>query len=507
MKSKYGFGILRGSGGKVVVGMQREGRGRWTVSQLERVAPGGGPSTSLARMLSREAGHVAWMLDDTEARSSVVSLPPLKSAALDRAARGLAARNDGGVPESWLVSCQAAPARGGGNAQDRRQQQVFMLQAARAVVEAQMDDAEQWNVRPSLMLPSYLALDLLYRRHGPERDEHAAWNLVFVGSDASFLCISTRDHVLLTRRLPQDLSQGSDPGEYLGRIATETERSIFFARQTEHSPQVARVIVCGDRTLAPLVVERLQQLDLAPAIYWDIESEFTWNAIEPRADDLLAVAGALAAGEGSPFSLCPRSQRRLMSASVRRRSLVGVGAALAAAVPLLLVGGLMTARVQGEYLDKARVRLRDAEVRAAQADEAYRAQRVLMARESRISAFTADRPDLESVLRRLTALTPPAVVYKSLELQEQGAGVFSLHLEGESVATSGADAQASFVAFMGALRACDFAVMEGEPRRMLIRPGEESDPGERTQFSLDLRLGTKAPAREVSHEAVAAETP
>jgi Tfp pilus assembly protein PilN len=196
-----------------------------------------------------------------------------------------------------------------------------------------------------------------------------------------------------------------------------------------------------------------------------------------------------------------------MSAVVRRRSLVGVGAALAAAVPLLLVGGLMTARVQGEYLNKARVRLREAEVRAAQADEAYRAQRVLLARESRISTFTADRPDLESVLRRLTALTPPAVVYKSLELQEQGAGDFSLHLEGESVATSGADAQASFNAFMGALRACDFAVMEGEPRRMLIRPGEASDPGERTQFSLDLQLGSKAPVSEVSHEDVAAQTP
>lgn len=490
MKCKRGFGILRGAGGKVVVELKREARGRWAVEQLERVAPGGAPSGGLARALGRDTAPVAWLLDESEAACSVVNLPPLKARALERTARGLVARSEGGAADDWAVSCQAATQAAG--ARDQRQLPVFVLRASRGVVDAQLAEAAQWGAKPRLMLPPYLALDLLYRRHGPERDQHDAWNLVFIGRETSFLFISTRDHVLVTRRLPQDLSLGADLDEYLGRLATEIERSIFFARQTEHSPQVGRIVVCGDHEVAPRVVERLQHLGQVSALYWEIESLFTWGSVAPLPDDLPAVAAALLACEGSPLNLCPDRRRRLLSTAVRRRGLVAVGTAAVAAVPILLIGGLVTSRVQGEYLRRAQGRLHEAEARAERAETVYREQRLLLAREDRIAAFSAARPDLESVLRRLAALTPSTVVYKSLRLEEGGTNAFVLHLEGESIADDSEPAQAAFVSFLAALHECGFAQVVGEPRRMQIRPGEGTVVGERTQFSLDLKLAAPA---------------
>lgn len=497
MKSKHGFSVHRQGEARLAVEVRRDGRGRWTVAQFEHVPAGAAPSVGLGRALVREPGAVAWLLDDTEARTSVLALPSLKGRALERAAVGLVARADGGVPEAWTVGHQVLGATrrlGGGDGP--KLQDVFVVQAPRPVVDEHLAAAMRWGLRPGVMLPAHLMLDQLYRRYGPECEDHEAWNLVFIGRDASYLSISTRRSVLLTRRLPQDLSQGADLEEYLGRMATEIERSIFFARQAEHSPQVARIIVCGDHEMAPRVVERLQQQGLAPALYWEIESLFVWGSAVPRPDDLPAVAGALLASEGLPYNLLSPQSHGALSATSRRRTLIGAGALCAAAVPLLLVGGLMTARIQSEYLDKARSQLGEAQLRAAQAEDNYRTQRILMARESRIAKFTAARPDLESVLRQVASLTPPGVVFKSLRLREDEPGAFVLHLEGESAAPSGADAQAGFVTFLEALRASEFATLAGEPRRMHIKPGETEVGGERTVFSLELTLKPVIGAKE-----------
>lgn len=490
MKSKRGFSVHRQGDAHLAVEVRREARGRWTVGHFERVAVGAAPTSALARALSREPAAVAWLLDDGEARTSVIGLPPLKGRALERAVLGSVVRSDGGAAESWVVGCQLLSQRTTGPAggDGQRLNDVFVVQAARSIVNEHLAVAAGWGVQPGIMLPAHLALDQLYRRFGPEHGEHEAWNLVFIGKSASYLCISTRENVLLTRRLPQDLSQGADPEEYLGRLATEVERSIFFARQTERSPHVERIIVCGDHVMAPRVTERLQQQGLAPSLYWEIESLLVWGSAAPQADDLPVVAAAVLACEGVPFNLLGAGTRHAMSAANRRRTVVGVGAVGLAAVPLLLVGGLMTSSIQGQYLGKARGRLQDAQERAARAEAAYQAQRVLMARENRIAEFSAARPDLESVLRRVAALTPPSVVFKSLRVQEGEPGRLRLRIEGESTAPGGTEAQAGFVAFLEALQACDFAAVDGEPRRLHIKPGDGEAQVERTIFSLDLDL-------------------
>ena len=490
MKSKRGFSVHRQGQVQVAVEVRREGRGRWSVVQLERVRDGEAVPGSLGRALARESASVAWLVPDTEAKSTVATLPPMKGCALKRAAQGLAARSDGGVAESWAVSCHAmGPTHRPGAGNDGlKLQDVFILQAARSFIDEQMAEALRWGLEPGLVLPTDVVLDLLYRRYGPEREDLAAWNLVFIGKEASFLCISTREHLLMTRRLPQDLSNGTDPEEYLGRIATEIERSIFFARQTEASPHVERIIICGDHEAAPRIVERLHQQGLAPSVYWDISSVVVWGDNVPQVDDLLAVAGALVAADGSPHNLGARHRHRPLSPVMRRRSLIGAGAVAVAAVPLLLAGGLMTSRIQAEYLEKSKDRLREVQARATQAEEIYRSQRVLLARENRIALYTAARPDLESILRQLAVLAPPTVVFKTIRLQADETGNPVLHLEGESPAELGADAQGAFVDFLAALRECEFVSLQGEPQRMHIRPDDDEQGGERTHFSLDLQL-------------------
>ncbi|MBK8167091.1 MAG: hypothetical protein IPK64_14220 [bacterium] len=497
MKSRRGYGVQRQGTTRLVVEVGREARGRWTVGRFERVDDSQDPSPALARAMSRDPGGIAWLLDDTEARTSVLGLPPLKGRALERAVAGLIARGEGGTPDSWAIGCQLLGPRPGGQAGgDARLHDVFVMYATRTIVDAQIAAATAWGTPPGIMLPAHLALDLLYRRHGPEHGEHEAWNLVFIGREASYLCISTREHLLLTRRLPQDLSHGADPAEYLGRLATEVERSIFFARQTERSPHVERIIVCGDHAIAPRLVERLQQQGLAPSLHWELESLFVWGANAPAPDDLPVAAAALLACEGVPLNLLARRSGHALSAASRRRALVGAGAVGLAAVPLLLVGGLMTARIQGQYLDKARDRLAEAQARAGQAEAAYRAQRVLMAREERIVDYTAARPDLESVLRRVAILAPSSVVFKSLRMQEPETGQLRLQIEGESVAGTGTAAQSGFVEFLEALRASDFATLRGEPRTMHIKPVDNQHGSERTVFSLELGLKPAVAAQE-----------
>jgi len=104
----------------------------------------------------------------------------------------------------------------------------------------------------------------MYRRYGLKDESLEGWNIVFVGKDDHFLCVSTPSGMLITRPLPADLSEGENSEEYLDRLATEVDRSIFFARQTEFNPNIERIVVCGDSELAQNLVERLKDETSVP---------------------------------------------------------------------------------------------------------------------------------------------------------------------------------------------------------------------------------------------------
>ncbi len=487
MSKQTGFCIRRDEDGLVGASIATTGQG-WRVDELSHAATDGSLARELKGAMAKSVTPITWLLGDDDASMSHLNMPKLRQKALQAAFAGSLARDHGGKPGDWYLSWKALPLQGGAAA--RSQQPYVLYQTAKAGADSILNEARGWGAAVERMLPGHLALDLFYRAHGPEREDHSVWNLVFVGEKKQFLCVSTQDSQLVIRNLPANLSTDDDGQEYLERLATEIERSAFFARQTEHSPEVQKIIVCGDPKVAAPLAALLAENSSVPAVHWPIQEMFEWGPYEQQADDLLVLAGAVLALGKTPFNLLPGKGRLHFSRSLRRQVLVGATTCAVAAVPLLMVGGIVTAHIQENYLTRAKGRLAEAQERAHQAEIAYDAQNVLLAREDRIRHFARTRPDFEDVLLRLAALTPGEVVFKDLQVREQMNGRFRLQLEGESQAGSGEIAQGAFLDFMSALDECDFLSRQGEPRVMQIVPGEKSGVKntlpKTTMFQLDL---------------------
>jgi hypothetical protein len=479
-----GYCLRRDEHGLVSVAVTAKAGG-WEIADLSRTAADGKPSRSLRDAMGKATTPVTWLLPDEEAGVSHVSLPRLRPKALRQALTGGLARDEGGRPEDWCVSWKAQAGKQGRDSGERTP--YVMYHASRQIVDKNLLLAGKWGLDLRRMLPGHLALDLFYRAHGPGRDEHKVWNLVFVGQEQHFLFVATRDAQLMIRNLPADLSGGEDAAEYLKRLATEIERSVFFARQTENSPEVEKIIVCGDPSLAAPLVNAIGESSPIPTVHWAIEDMFEWGDHECHIDDLLTVAGAVLALEKVPFNLVAERGLLQLGPAAKRRILVAGAACAAATVPMLIVGSLVTTRIQGTYLDRAGQRLVAAQVRADQAEQAYDAQRVLLAREDHIRRFAQKRPDFESVLLRLAALTPGEIVFTDLQVRERYDGRFRVQIFGESRGRSGEVAQGAFLQFLTALDACDFLTRKGEPRVMQIRPGLDKMSFDKvTVFQLEL---------------------
>ncbi len=429
---------------------------------------------------------LTWLLADGESGMSHLKMPKLRPKALKLAFSGGLAREHGGKPDDWYFDWQALSEQ---SDRDSKGNPSYVLHhAARKVVDEKLGTAQGWGVNIERVLPAHLALDLFYRAYGPEHDENSVWNLVFVGKNQRFLCVATRDAQLVIRNLPANLSTDDDGQEYLSRLVTEIERSAFFARQTEYSPEVQKIIVCGDPGVAIPLTAALSESSGVPAVHWSIQDMFDWGLNEQNADDLMVLAGAVLALNKSPFNLMPGRSVFHFSRSLRRQLVVGAAACAAAAVPLLLVGGIVTSRIQSAYLERAQLQLTDAQERASRAEVVYNAQNLLLARENHIRQFARTRPDFEEGLLRLAALTPGEVTFKDLQIREQNSGYFRLRLEGESRADSGEKAQGAFLTFLDALDGCGFLTRLGDPRVMQIIPGDEKATTTRkaTVFHLEL---------------------
>lgn len=484
MSKRTGICIRQDGHGRVGVSVSPVGPG-WRVNELDRSTPDGQLTKNLLTAAKKSGSPVTWLLPDAEVSLAHLNMPKLRAKALKRAFLGGLARDEGGKPENWCVTWKQLAKPAGRGTQTSFPH--ILHYAARDVVERDLAVARAWGVDVQRMLPGHLALDLFYRTHGPDHGEHAVWNLVFVGQQQHFLCVATSDAQLMIRNLPANLSGDEDIKEYLSRLATEIERSAFFARQTEHSPEVEKIIVCGDPNFAAPLVDVLGESSSIPAIHWPIEDMFHWGSNEQNADDLVALAGAVLSLQKIPFNLLPDRGQLHLSRGARRKMLIAATTCATAAVPVLLVGGLVTARIQGTYLERAQARLAEAQTKAGQAEKAYEAQRVLLSREDQIRHFARSRPDFESVLLRLAALTPTEITFKDLQIREQEVGRFRLRLHGESRSATGARAQSAFLEFLAALDGSRFLQRQGDPRVMQIKPGmDKTDADKTTVFQIDL---------------------
>lgn len=492
MSKSTGYALHRDEHRNLAVAVAPTGPQTWRLTGWQETAAHRPLTGDLARALSRHGDRTAALLPAAEVTCTVTGMPRLGRRELARAAAGWVARKEGGAPAAWQVFWRAAPdPRGEGEQQD-----VFLAYAPRTVVDAAVHQAAALGARPAVLLPPPLVLDQLFRLAGPDHDELRVWNLVFVGKTGSFLCVANHHSLLLSRPLPHDLSVGTDPEEYLDRLVTEVERSVFFARQSEGSPEVDRVVVCGEASVAARLTERLEEEAGRTAVHWDLAAVIDPAGQEVAADDQLLLAAAALAGAGAPINLAPAATRPLLGPVARRRVLVGVATAAVTALPLLLAGAVLTDQVQQRFLDGARERLTAATVQAEMAAEIYDRERLLRAREDHVAAYLEERRDLAGALRHIAGLTPPEVRYQDLQLVRR-ADLLLLHLTGESTAGTLAAAQRAFMDFHAAMAEARQLRPLGEPRELeIIEVDQDGRRRKTVRFAVDYELVVRADMEE-----------
>ncbi len=448
------------------MGVSRLSHGRWRIENLEQNQAVGGPSSTLARDLVKNPERLTMMVPGAEVRTSLISLPKLKKKEMGLAVTGWVAREESAAQDEWCVSWRER--RDDSQADEKKTKDIFLLYAPREDVDQQLALTEFWGGKPQRMLPDYMILDTMFRRYHQQAKNLAAWNIVFLGKDEHFLCVSTPAGLLLTRPLPADLSDGSDVSEYHERLATEVDRSIFFARQTEFNPDIQGIIVCGDSELAHGLIEKLKEETSVPAEYWNLTDCFEWEGGEFNSQLILPAMAAALALKKSDFNLLPKQSRALLGPVARRHLVLAASTTAVTMVTILMVGGFITAKVQDRYLDRARRQLEQASGRAHEAAEIYKAQRVLMTKEDHMATFVQNDTDYASVLLHLANLTPGQIIYKDLRLKKTNDQQLVLYLSGESKADTVAQAQQSFLDFQGALKTSGMLVAVGEPRKLVI---------------------------------------
>ncbi len=470
-----------------VMGVSPQGHGRWRIENLEQNQAAAGPSSTLASDLVKNPERLTMMVPGAEVRTSLISLPKLKKKEMGLAATGWVAREESAAHDEWCVSWREQ--RDDSKTDDKETKKIFLLYAPREDVNQQLALAEQWGGKPHRMLPDYMVLDAMFRRYHQKAKDLAAWNIVFVGEEDHFLCVSTPAGLLLTRPLPANLSDGADADEYYERLATEVDRSIFFARQTEFNPDIQRIIVCGDAELAHGLMEKLKEETTVPAEYWNLGDCFEWEGGHLNSRLILPAMTAALALKKSPFNLLPKQSRSLLGPVARRRLVLAASTAAVAMVPILVAGGFVTTEVQDRYLDRARQQLDQARARAEEAAEIYTAQRVLLTKEDHIATFAQNDTDYAGVLLHLANLTPGQIIYRDLRLKEANDGQLVLYLSGESKADTVVEAQQSFLDFQKALKSSGMLVAVGEPRKLVISTKAfKGVPVKKVEFSMEYRV-------------------
>jgi len=468
--------------------------GRWQITARETGRMATGPSGELRRAIGTKGTPLGLVLNGKEVRNALTSFPRLKRKELNQALRGWVAREEGTPVEEWRVAWTELKRPD----PDPERTDVFLLYSQEKELEAIRQRVLSWGGRSSRMIPEYTVLDEMFRQHGTGLEDWQGWNLVFVTGQEQFLCVANHEGMILTRDLPADLSQGTNPDEHVERLATEVDRSLFFARQTEYNPRIDRVVVCGDPILAAALVTKLDAETSVPAELWDLNTLFTMSggALDDRAI-LPAMAAVLATRKGG-LNMMPEARGSLLSPVLRRRLALAAATVAWTLVPLLTVGGLVTGRIQDHYLDAAETRMHEALVRAEEAKGIYRAEKLLQDREKHIRAAQEFQRDYAGVLLHLAALTPEEIVFKDLRLRDGADGRPHLYLTGESSSDLVADAQQAFILFQGALNGSDLLAPVGEPRKLVISADrEDGDSRQKVEFSMEYGM---RPATPVSVE-------
>ena len=263
--------------------------GPWRLDALQTVSTGQRPGTALTAALAESDRRALLLMPNDRAGTAVTALPRLKSSELKRAVAGWVARETGSQArgDGRQLAGPARPQR-----RRRAAQDVFMVHARREAArpgrggpalgsEAGAGAAVVPGARRVLPPGRSRRRDAAGLEPGLRRRQHQ-------------LPLRLDRRVAAAGAAPAERPlPGERPDEYLDRLATEVERSVFFARQTEASPEIERLVVCGDPALAGGLVQRLDRDSSIPAAHWSLPDHFE--------SERAAAAGPDAAGRrGGP---------------------------------------------------------------------------------------------------------------------------------------------------------------------------------------------------------------
>ncbi|PID79491.1 hypothetical protein CSB20_10120 [bacterium DOLZORAL124_64_63] len=495
MRKKTAYGIQTRGDRYTAVGLVPEDDGRWRITTRETGTHAAGPGLDLRRAIGSKGTPLGLVLNRKTVRNALTSFPRLKRKELDKAVHGWVAREEGTPVADWQVAWTELQRP----EPDPENTDVFLLYCPKWELQAFQQRIAGWGGQISRIIPEFTVLDQMYRQYGSGRHDLQGWNLVYVTAQEQFLCVANHEGMILTRELPADLNEGGNRQEHIERLATEVDRSLFFARQTEYNPRIDRVVVCGEAGLAADLVALLNRDTSVPAELWDLNTLFTMP--EGEWDETLilpAMAAVLASGKGG-LNLQAGTGTGLLPPVLRRRLALAAVTAAWTLVPLLTVGGLVTSRIQDHYLDAAQVRMQEALVRAEEAKQVYQAEKLLEDKENHIRQAARFQRDYAGVLLHLASLTPDEIVFKDLRLGDGTDGEPRIYLTGESTSNLVEDAQQAFIAFQGALGGSPLLTPEGEPRKLVIS-AERQGGGMRkkVEFSMEcgIRQGTAVPVEE-----------
>jgi len=415
-------------------------------------------------------------------------MPDLKPAEIRQALTGTIQKLKGGNAENWEIDYLRSQADEDESGEDGLMVTGLCLEIPTlGDYVTVLDDA---GARPRAALPAAIALDSLLREDLSRREDGPGiWNLIHIGREERFLVIGDAQGPRLLRNLPQDLSDGGDADEYVGRLLTEIERSNFYAQQGASTVLVERMLVCGDPTLAEPIVQRLAAGEGPEAEHWRPELLFELEGEPADWEDVLPLAGAAAMLSGPLFNLLPGGADAGRGRQIRRYATY-VGATLCLTLlPLLGGGGFSTSRVQERVLDGQSRQLEENRIFAEDAARAYLKNLSLLARQEQIARYAPGRTDLAGALRDIAGRIPGAVQLINLELSRDDSGEYSILLRGECQGESAEKAQAAFLQLHEALSRSSILVSDSEPAHLQVTDDDE-DKSSRAivDFELQCRL-------------------
>ena len=344
MSNTLGYALRRSGDQSQAVEVEAIGARAWRLVGRHLATPGEPWSGDFARGLARASSRTAWIVPEDDVTCSQTPMPRMKKRELVRAVTGWVARQEGGVPDDWTVSWHTFSTSGAGA---RDGQQVAMAYAHRKDVEGQLAAAAGVGVKPGLMLPPSLVLDQFFRAAVPDSAALNVWNLVFLGGGHNVLCVANRDGLLLTRPLPRQPRRRRS-----GRVprpAGHRGRPLGVLRPPDR-PAACRSTACTSAATPSCprrLVARLRETSNVSSQHWRVDEIVESDSGGPLARRPAAGDGRGASRPpGAPSSTWPRRAGGARWARWRVAACWWAGHGAAALVPLLIVGGLVTGRVQ-----------------------------------------------------------------------------------------------------------------------------------------------------------------